>query len=125
TFTDVQGKEWFAADVMALAANSNEIIKGYPDGSFGPYDKLTIDQFITMLVRASGEKAEPSSEYWAINYLKKAKALGFLKDGDFPDFRAEITREQMAVLMIRWLEQKEDLSGLDTSKVADAILDFV
>ncbi|RRD93248.1 S-layer homology domain-containing protein, partial [Clostridiales bacterium COT073_COT-073] len=32
TFTDVQGKEWFAADVMALAANSNEIIKGYPDG---------------------------------------------------------------------------------------------
>ncbi|RRD91405.1 S-layer homology domain-containing protein, partial [Clostridiales bacterium COT073_COT-073] len=33
--------------------------------------------------------------------------------------------EQMAVLMIRWLEQKEDLSGLDTSKVADAILDFV
>ena len=123
-FTDMKGNEWYATDVAILAGNANEIIKGYPDGSFGARNTLTVDQFITMLVRAAGEKAEENSEYWAINYLNKAKEMGILKEGDFKDFRGEISREEMAVLMIRWLERKENLSGLDTSEVEKAILDF-
>ena len=42
-FTDIKGSEWYAADVTALAASSNEIIKGYPDGSFRADTKLTAD----------------------------------------------------------------------------------
>lgn len=124
-FTDMTGQEWYAQDVIALVNNPNEIIKGYPDGSFGANETLTVDQFITMLVRAGGEKAESNSEYWAIPYLNKAKEMGILKEGDFEDFRAGITREQMAVLMIRWLEKKEKIENLDTSKVEKAVLDFV
>ena len=124
-FTDVSGKEWYAADVIALAANQNEIIKGYPDGSFRAAAKLTADQFITMLVRAGGQAAANNSEYWAINYLNKAKEMGILQDGDFADFRAEISREQMALLMLRFLAGREDLSKLDISQAEEAILDFV
>ena len=123
-FTDVTGKEWYAADVTALAANSNEIIKGYPDGSFRADTKLTVDQFITMLVRAGGQTAANNSEYWAINYLNKAKEMGILRDGDFADFRADIRREEMALLMLRFLAGKEDVSRLDTSQAEAAILDF-
>ena len=124
-FTDVTGKEWYAADVTALAANSNEIIKGYPDGSFRADTKLTVDQFITMLVRAGGQTAANNSEYWAINYLNKAKEMGILRDGDFADFRADIRREEMALLMLRFLVGREDVSRLDTSQAEEAILDFV
>ena len=123
-FTDVTGKEWYAADVTALAANSNEIIKGYPDGSFRAETKLTVDQFITMLVRAGGQTAANNSEYWAINYLNKAKEMGILRDGDFADFRADIRREEMALLMLRFLVGREDVSRLDTSQAEAAILDF-
>ena len=124
-FTDIKGSEWYAADVTALAANSNGIIKGYPDGSFRADTKLTADQFITMLVRAGGQTAANNSEYWAINYLNKAKEMGILQDGDFADFRAEISREEMALLMMRFLAGREDLSKLDISQAEAAILDFV
>ena len=125
SFTDIKGGEWYAADVTALAANSNGIIKGYPDGSFRANTKLTADQFITMLVRAGGQTAANNSEYWAINYLNKAKEMGILQDGDFADFRAEISREEMALLMLRFLGGREDLSKLDISQAEAAILDFV
>ena len=124
-FTDIKGSEWYAADVTALALSSNEIIKGYPDGSFRANTKLTADQFITMLVRAGGQTAANNSEYWAINYLNKAKEMGILQDGDFADFRAEISREEMALLMMRFLAGREDLSKLDISQAEAAILDFV
>ncbi len=124
-FTDIKGSEWYAADVTALALSSNEIIKGYPDGSFRANTKLTVDQFITMLVRAGGQTAANNSEYWAINYLNKAKEMGILQDGDFADFRAEISREEMALLMMRFLGGREDLSKLDINQAEAAILDFV
>ena len=124
-FTDIKGSEWYAADVTALAASSNEIIKGYPDGSFRADVKLTADQFITMLVRAGGQTAANNSEYWAIPYLNKAKEMGILQDGDFSDFRAEISREEMALLMMRFLAGCEDLSKLESGQAEEAILDFV
>ena len=123
-FSDIKGKEWYAADVLALAGNSNGIIKGYPDGSFRAGAKLTVDQFITMLVRAGGETAANHAEYWAIHYLNKAKEMGILQDGDFADFRAEISREEMALLMMRFLAGREDLSNLDTNQAEEAIVDF-
>ena len=123
-FTDIKGKEWYAADVLALAGNSNGIIKGYPDGSFRANAKLTIDQFITMLVRAGGETAANHAEYWAIHYLNKAKEMGILQDGDFADFRAEISREEMALLMIRFLAGREDISNVNTNQAEEAIVDF-
>ena len=123
-FSDIKGKEWYAADVLALAGNSNGIIKGYPDGSFRAGAKLTVDQFITMLVRAGGETAANHAEYWAIHYLNKAKEMGILQDGDFADFRAEISREEMALLMMRFLAGREDISNLDTNQAEEAIVDF-
>ena len=123
-FSDIKEKEWYAADVLALAGNSNGIIKGYPDGSFRANAKLTVDQFITMLVRAGGETAANHAEYWAIHYLNKAKEMGILQDGDFADFRAEINREEMALLMMRFLAGREDISNLDTNQAEEAIVDF-
>ena len=123
-FTDIKGSEWYAADVTALASSGNEIIKGYPDGSFRADTKLTADQFITMLVRAGGQTAANNSEYWAIPYLNKAKEMGILQDGDFSDFRAEISREEMALLMMRFLAGREDLSKLESAQAEEAILDF-
>ena len=123
-FSDIKGKEWYAADVLALAGNSNGIIKGYPDGSFRASAKLTVDQFITMLVRAGGETAANHAEYWAIHYLNKAKEMGILQDGDFADFRAEISREEMALLMMRFLAGREEIANIKTDQAEEAIVDF-
>lgn len=123
-FQDVKGKEWYAKDVLALAENKNEIIKGFPDGTFRGSSKLGVDQFITMLVRAAGERAENHSQYWAIGYLNKAKELGILQDGDFADYKAQITREQMALLILRYLARSMDVSQISMETVEKSISDF-
>lgn len=124
SFKDIKGSEWFAKDVLDLAGNTNGIIKGFPDGTFGAEKKLGVDQFITMLVRAAGEKAENHSEYWAINYLHKAKEMGILKEGDFTDFKAQIKREEMAVLIIRFMEKREKIENIEIDGVESLIMDY-
>lgn len=123
-FQDVNGKEWYAKDILTLAENKNEIIKGFPDGTFRAESKLGIDQLIAMLVRATGEKVENHSQYWATGYLNKAKELGLLQDGDFADYKMQITREQMAVLILRYLEKSMDVSQIGIENVETSISDF-
>ena len=107
TFSDLTGSEWYYKNVNTLVTDSRLIIKGYPDGTFKPLNKLTRDQFITMVVRASGFNLANASGYWAQNYIDKAKALGFVEDGDFDNYKSQITREEMSMIVVRVIEYLE------------------
>ena len=48
-FPDVKEGEFYSNAV--IWANTNDIVKGYEDGRFGPEDELTREQFATILYR--------------------------------------------------------------------------
>ena len=56
TFTDVQASDWFYDDVETIYASG--ITKGYPDGSFKPYNNVTRAEMATFSTRIGGAAAQ-------------------------------------------------------------------
>ncbi|PIV90813.1 hypothetical protein COW46_01560 [Candidatus Gracilibacteria bacterium CG17_big_fil_post_rev_8_21_14_2_50_48_13] len=52
TFTDIRGDEWFAASVEDLSTQN--VLKGYEDGSFKPNQTITRAEASVMLSRLDG-----------------------------------------------------------------------
>ncbi len=106
-FSDIESTEWFYKNVQTLVEDSRSIINGYPDGTFRPKTKLTRDQFITMVVRASGYNLENAPVYWAQNYIDKALELGIIEENDFDNYKSQISREEMSMIVVRVVENLE------------------
>ena len=60
-FSDVKGDEFFA-QALAWAAKAG-VVTGYEDGTFGPADDVTVEQYVTMLARY----AEVKGDYEAVD----------------------------------------------------------
>jgi hypothetical protein len=106
-FNDMKTTDWFYENVTKLVSDSRGIVKGYPDGTFKPQASLRVDEFIVMLVRASGYKLENAQGYWAQNFIDKALALGYVKTGEFDNYKRTITREEMSRMIVRAIEALE------------------
>ncbi len=109
TFKDLNG-HWAKQAIELMAAK--EIIDGFPNGSFQPKSNITRAQFATMIVKAlkldSSSTATSFKDVkatdWHAGYVAAASKAGIIKgfNGSFnPD--ALITREEMAVMVIRAL----------------------
>ena len=59
TFSDVGPGTLYAAEIGHLAEHG--VISGYGDGTFGPYDLVTRQQFAKMIVRALGYQVSPTA----------------------------------------------------------------
>jgi hypothetical protein len=122
--TDIKTTDWFYDSVNRLIEDDRAIIVGYPDGSFRPQNKLTRDQFITMLVRAAGQEPGNADGYWAQNYIDTAIELGFLDTSDFTDYTDQITREEMSMIIMRAVEHLEGQQALnDLEQVLQVVSD--
>ena len=97
-FTDVPASHW-ASGYVQTAADTNGIIAGYGDGTFGPEDKVTYEQAVKMIVCALGyqTKAEEEGTYPA-GYLFVARTMG-LTDGVTGTVGQEATRMTVANLL--------------------------
>jgi uncharacterized protein YkwD len=58
-FVDVNSNTLYASEIQLLAGRN--IVSGYGNGSFGPYDKVTRQQFAKMIVLALGRTPSPIS----------------------------------------------------------------
>jgi len=85
-FTDVSTKSW-AAKYIEVAYMAG-LLKGYPDGSFRPNQKVNRAEGITLLARfdrleipAVAEKPyhDIALTHWAAPYIAAAKSTGMLK----------------------------------------------
>lgn len=125
-FTDIQG-HWAEQDILLLA--SKLIVKGTSDTRFSPGATLTRAQFTAMLVRALGmkEKADVmpfvdvQSQDWYAGAIGAAVEQGLIQGTDSSHFspNALLTREQMAVLLLRAVE----FAGVkDTTVNTEAVL---
>lgn len=118
-FPDSNGADWFNTAVSTLTGM--EIIKGYPDGSFGPQGAITRAEFAAIAARFDENTPEGSADFsdiaghWAAVEIAKAARNGWINgypDGAFrPD--QEITRAEAMALVNRVLnrdpEAPEDL----------------
>lgn len=112
-FTDVKETDWFYKDVMELTRRG--LISGYSDNTFKPSAQIRVDEFIKILVSAIDENIKPSqSNYWADSYINRAKELGIVQNGEFSGYTRNITRGEMARMLVRAGERvKEKGISLD------------
>ena len=78
-FSDVKVNEWYTGYIN-IAANEN-VIAGYPDGTFRPNEKVSYSEAVTMLVNSLGLKqvVDKAGGSWPSNYMSKASQLGITK----------------------------------------------
>ncbi len=119
-FTDLKSSDWFYDTVQVLV--DKDIISGYGDGQFHPNDMMQVDQFIKTMVVALGENPGNGSEYWAQTYIDQAIAMGILKENDFDDYTAMITRAEMAMLSVRTLTSLEGEADYDYEAIVGSSL---
>ncbi|MBP2001382.1 hypothetical protein J2Z69_002425 [Paenibacillus shirakamiensis] len=78
TFKDVKADYWGYPNIKW--AMDNNIVHGYPDGSFKPNQHVSQSEFLAMLIRAFRPTNLPTplaSERWDAPYLKHAQALSW------------------------------------------------
>lgn len=72
-FPDMSGYGW--AEGYISYAVKHGVTKGYPDGTFKPGNKVTMNEFVTMALRAAGYSDEILGGTWPSNYTGKAAEL--------------------------------------------------
>lgn len=77
-FSDVNADYQWAWGYITVATE-NGIIKGYPDGTFGPAKPVTYAEAVAMLVRALGYEPAVTGT-WPVGYLSKGSELGITDD---------------------------------------------
>lgn len=129
-FTDVPSSHWAARTLQVLAAK--RIINGISDTHFTPNGQTTRAEFTALLVRALGLTDAASSvpfddvaagEWYAkeVAIAYKAGLVSGVSETGF-DPNAKITREQMALLLVRAYEYKNGViaaTGQEQAGLAD------
>lgn len=102
-FKDVPQHMWFYSPIQFIATDPRHIMVGWND-LFGPYDSLTVEQFIKCAVAAAGrEVVVPAGEHYSVKYNQKAMELGLIKPGEYGSYKRNITRAEMARIIVRAL----------------------
>jgi uncharacterized protein YjdB len=132
-FTDING-HWAQSQIENLTAQN--IISGYPDGTFKPDNNISRAEFATLVVKAfklnnkSGKIFNDTSNHWAKDYIATANAFGIANGygNDIFGPNDPITREQMAVMIVKAANLQSSgatLSFSDSAKVSDWAKDAV
>lgn len=100
SFLDVKTGSWYETTVQWGV--SNDIVKGYSDGTFKPNKTVTEAEFITMLIRAfEPNLSSANSRNWADAYYARAKELNYPVNSytDINSRTKVILRKQVAELI--------------------------
>ncbi|MGE5328749.1 MAG: Ig-like domain-containing protein [Deltaproteobacteria bacterium] len=124
-FSDLPTNHWAYQAVEEMAKLG--ILNGYSDGTFRPNDRVTREEFATMMVRAlnlpvvNPEKAtfkDVNNSSWAYKYVESAKnyLTGYQKaDGLYFKGRNNAVREDMAYALVK--AQNLENQTVDISKL--------
>ena len=130
-FSDVAG-HWALENILAIA--SREVFVGYPDGSFQPQSTMTRAMFATVLARMAEadvsdftdkvfDDVEPSAWYGPYVAWAYTRGLVLGKGNNMFDPDANITREEAAVMIDRFLDDMGiELESTAVEAFADAML---
>ncbi len=104
-FSDIE-KHWAKENIELLADKG--IISGYADGTFRPDKKISVAEFISMVVRSLGIEYTPVpfKKNWYDDALSGALKAGLINDGEFDNYDRPVRRGEMAVVIVRALGLK-------------------
>lgn len=75
-FSDMTGYGW--AEGYISYAVKHGVTKGYPDGTFKPGNSVTMNELVTMVLRAADYTDDTLGGTWPANYMTKASELNLL-----------------------------------------------
>lgn len=129
-FPDMQdnGVSWAAESVKALAGR--DIVSGDEHGNFRPNDNITREEFVKMTVAAFNIETDKTAvshfsdvdgdKWYALYIAAAAKAEIVNGDGDNFGIGQNITRQDIAAILMRALQYKNiELSGNAAARFAD------
>jgi len=110
---DISG-HWAEAIIVELV--NSGAVSGYPDATFQPDKKITRAEFTTILVKAfkleakTGKDFADITDHWAKDAIVTAAVHGIVSGYDADNFGPDknITREQMAVMIIKAAQLNEN-----------------
>ena len=124
TFSDVADGKWYTDAVVWAAAN--EIVAGYPDGTFAPNQNITRQELVTILFRYAGKK-DPAAEApedvdlsgysdaeqistFAVAPMRWAVGTGVVSGTSSTTLspKGTATRAQLVQMLYRWLAKPAD-----------------
>ena len=100
-YSDISDGAWYYKYVVELS--DEDVVNGYPDGSFKPGGNVTYGEALKLIMLAAGysEKA-PTGSHWASGYLSKALSDGLISSSVNLD--AAITRLEIAKIAAKALD---------------------
>ena len=125
-FSDVPSSVWYAKAVTW--ASKKGVVSGYSNGTFGPNNKLTREQMVTILYNVAGRPATNTSALaqfndrgqvaaYAVNGFSWAVSNKVVSGTSNTTLspRGTATRAQVAVILIRYLENVEGVQFPDVN----------
>lgn len=106
-FSDMSGYGW--AEGYIKYAIDNKVVKGYPDGTFKPGNKVTMNELITMVLRAADYSDETLGGTWPSNFINKATELNLLTNIPTP----------LPEKATKWMAAQVDYNALDKIRAAN------
>lgn len=114
-FDDIEGVDWASEAILALADKG--IINGKAPNQFNPYDEITREEFVKILIGAMGYQpndylknvfADADESDWFCKYINIAYDKGLVKGvgKDLFGVGENITREDMCVMLYNALKLK-------------------
>lgn len=105
-FADMSGYGW--AEGYISYAVKHGVTKGYPDGTFKPGNNVTMNEMITMVLRAAGYTDEALGGTWPLNYTGKAAELELydLIPAPLPEYAVKWMAAQFAYNALELIEKE-------------------
>jgi len=119
---------WAKANIENLVSRGG--ITGYPDGTFLPDKTISRAEFlkIAMLSVDNTISLEKVTEHWASGLLNEAYQRGIVRETEISmedeDLNKQITRYEMARIMIRINESMQNEDKVFTTGVSNIITDY-
>lgn len=138
-FTDVPKDHWAKKEIESLFKNG--IINGKSEHIFEPDSEITRAEFVALIIRSFGESEEKTSlpfndvpeDAWYAPYVQTALRYGLISEDKLFRPNDNITREEVAKIMVNTVGLKEkisvpdefNLSFRDTSDISDWAKEYV
>ena len=126
TFTDTASNAWYT-DGLSWCVEKG-LFAGYPNGSFGPNDAVTLEQLAVVFSQYTNEKYAEGTNLisvkngcaWAEDACRWANAKGLFTDAPgTPDLCAPASRAEIAYMLNRYFSPVEAASALTENSFGD------
>ncbi|MFC1600443.1 S-layer homology domain-containing protein [Patescibacteria group bacterium] len=118
SFSDVGDGAWYMPYVCV--AELNEIVDGYPDGTYQPPNNITFAEAAKIITNTLIEPTTEGADIWYKPYVKKLEDRGAIPT-TIEDFSHKLTRGEMAEIIWRLKENIRTLDSRTYNELEDVL----